>query len=219
MSHLALLLMTACTGEPPVPEDATVVAVGDSIFDWFSEEGASIPDVVGEELGLVTYNASISGTQLGGDDEDSIPNQLPEGDWGWVVMDGGGNDLNDRCGCGDCADVMDALVSPDSTEGVLPDFVAELTEDGAQVALMGYPQLPQGAEYGFDRCGDELIEYSGRQAALADAIEGVIFIDAREVVDGQDLSLFDEDLVHPSEEGARRMGALIAERIEEAQGR
>jgi len=55
-----LFLFSAC--EPEIPEDATMLAMGDSYFDY--HEGSDIPDVAAARSGHVVYNAAISGAQL-----------------------------------------------------------------------------------------------------------------------------------------------------------
>lgn len=208
--HLYIALSTtglACS--PPLEGDA--IAVGDSMFDWNIEEEASIPTVIGEELGIEVANAAIGGAQVLG--WDAIPDQYQSGSWTWAIMDGGGNDLNDECGCGDCGAVMNALISGDGTRGAIPELVATAREDGARVAWVGYYDLPEGAEFGFDRCDDELLVLRERLAAMADADAGVIFVDASDAFSADQLEMYDEDRVHPSVEGGRAVGALVADAI------
>lgn len=209
------LTLTACTGSPIEPA-GNIIAIGDSILEWNLDEGASIPEVVGQARGQEVYNAAISGTMVT-EGPESIPSQYVEGDWAWLLLDGGGNDLNDRCGCGDCDAVMDEIVTADGTGGALAALVGPVAASGVRVAIMGYPNLPEGAAFGFDRCGEELIELASRQAALASHDDNIIFVDAREFIDSTDTSLFDEDLVHPSVEGGAVMGQHIAEAMDAAE--
>jgi len=216
MRNVILTLGLVACGEPVDPS-GNIIAVGDSIFAWHTESGHSIPEVVAEARGQEVANLSVGGTMLhGGADEEAIPTQYVPGPWDWMLVDGGGNDLNDLCGCGTCDAVMERIISSDSTSGLLPDFVIEVADSGVQVAIMGYPDIPESAEYGFDRCGDELVELSSRQAALAGLHEGIIFVDAREVISGDDLEMFDTDHVHPSVEGSAVMGSLLAEKLASA---
>ena len=195
-------------------EDAELYAIGDSIFDWNVEAGAAVPAVVGEALGRPMTNAAVGGATILG--EESILEQYEPGAWSWLVMDGGGNDLNDKCGCGSCGDVMDEMLSADGLSGAIADFVAEVTASGTGVVFMGYPEIPDEAEFGFDRCTDELDEMSRRGAALAATGEGVLFVDMRDHISGTDHHLFDDDFVHPSIEGSRVMGEAIATAIRDA---
>ena len=136
-----------------------------------------------------------------------------DGGFDWLLMDGGGNDLNDRCECGDCGAVMNELLTADGSEGVIVDVVEEASAQGIKVLFMGYPDLPDGAEFGFDRCGDELIELNARLAALDAREDQLWFVSAADVVGPDDLHLFDSDRVHPSPEGCRVMGEYVAETI------
>lgn len=46
--------------------------------------------------------------------------------------------------------------------------------------------------------------------------DGVIFVDATQAVRATDLSLYDDDLVHPSVAGSAAVGQLVADRIRAA---
>lgn len=197
------------------PLEGEILAIGDSAMAWNAEEGASIPDVVGEVLGVEVANAAVSGSMvLGG--EDAIPDQYVEGTWRWLVMTGGGNDLNDECGCGDCAGIMDELIAEDGDSGAIPDFVGRVVADGVRVAYLSYYDLPEGAEFGFDDCDDELDLMRERLALLAEAEPELVLVDGRDAFSAEELEYYDEDLVHPSIEGARALGELLAEAIDAA---
>lgn len=209
-----LVLALACTNPDRGDlETASLYAVGDSILEWHLGEG-SIPEVMAEALDQPMYNAAVSGAHFLDGEGESIPSQLSTGAWQWLLVDGGGNDVNDRCECGDCDAVLDAIVSADGSTGALPDFAREVADAGTEVLIMGYYGLPDGAEFGFDRCGEELEVLSQRQAALADSSDRIHFADAREVVDGTDEAMYDDDLVHPSVEGSAVVGRFLAEFIQ-----
>ena len=61
-------------------EQATIFAIGDSIFEWHLGDGQSAPDCVGNQLGQSVYNASISGAKMTSNRRWGIPNQYIEGD-------------------------------------------------------------------------------------------------------------------------------------------
>ena len=209
---LALLLITGCDlNDIEVPEEDGLLAIGDSMFDWHRGDG-SIPEVVADATGLELFDASVGGAMLTGGFE-SIPAQRVDGGFDWLLMDGGGNDLNDRCGCGDCGAVMDELLTADGSAGVIANVVEEVAAQGIKVLFMGYPELSEGAEFGFDRCGDELIELNARLTALNAREDQLWFVSAADVVGADDLHLFDSDRVHPSPEGCRVMGEYVAETI------
>jgi len=210
-----LLLLVGCAGRP-APANADMLAIGDSIFEAHRSSGRSIPDVVAERTGHVVHNAAKSGAwATDGGGVPTIPEQRVDGDFAWLVMDGGANDLNGRCRCGDCDAVLDELITEDATDGVLVAIVEEAVAQGMRVAFMGYPELPDDARFGFSRCGDQLAEHRRRRVRLAERVDGMWFVDASEVVGATDLPYFVDDHVHPSVEGSRVMGEHIVEQVRE----
>ena len=188
-------------------------AIGDSIFDWNDKQ--SIPQVVGDELGMSVVNNAIGGSKVIGDE--GIPLQYEEGDWQWVLIDGGGNDLNEGCGCTDdevCNDIINDIIVEDGSGGLIYDVVERATEDGHNVALLGYYEDSVDSEFG--NCNDELYVLRQRNTNLASLFETVIFVDPTEVVTPDMTEAYDDDLVHPSEEGGRIVGEFIAESIEKS---
>ena len=203
---LALILCTACSAEKVT---TGLQAVGDSMFDW-NDEDSSIPAVVAANLGLPFQNNAIGGTTIT-EVGFPIPEQYEAGTWDWVLVDGGGNDLNDGCECRQCDAVMEEIITADAEQGAMADFVEQIVDDGYNVALMGYYEMPNNAEYGFDQCNDELGVLLPRYQLLAERFERVTFIDIREVVSPQTTpQAYDEDQVHPSTEGARMIAEHIA---------
>lgn len=190
-----------------------LLAVGDSVFDYHVEDGESIPEVVASELGIAVQNNAIGGSHLSSNYGEGIPETYETGDWSWVLVDGGANDLNDECSCGDCEVLLDELISPDSSGGIMRDFVEEIQGDGHPVALLGYYMVPEGAEFGFANCEETIRELNTRYDALAEQVDGVYYIDAGEVITPDQNELYDADNVHPSVEGARVLGEFIAEQI------
>ena len=129
-------------------DEAEILAIGDSILAFHSGSCASIPDVAGETLGRPVRNAAKSGAKVSpgfGHIWGDIRNQYLEGDWDWVVVEGGVNDLNNDCDCGECSEVLDSLVSEDGAAGDVPQLVHRALDDGARVALMGYYDVPESA--------------------------------------------------------------------------
>ena len=200
---------------------ASILAIGDSIFDWNVEENASIPDVIGASLDRTVQNAAVGGAHLssnsGGDD---IRAQYAEarGNYDWVVFDGGGNDISDDCGCGLCDDVGEQLISADGRSGDIPELARQMVADGAKVMFVGYYQLPAGSEWAEADCNDEIAELNRRGAAMADALDGVWFTNPADVVTGSDTAAFADDLLHPSVQGSRIVGEHIARAIATAEG-
>jgi acyl-CoA thioesterase-1 len=198
-------------------EDSQLLAIGDSMLAWHLEDGVSIPEVVGEQLGLSTENASISGAYLSSGGDSDIPLQYEAGDWSWVIVNGGGNDLTDECACGDCDEVLDGILSEDGDEGTLFDLVSQIVDDGSRVALVSYFEMPEEAGEGFYECNDELAELVLRSTSMSEQFSDVIFFDSRSVVSVEDTpDAYDEDFVHPSVVGAELVGSGLAEMMSEA---
>jgi acyl-CoA thioesterase I len=211
--ELLLPLLFGCTGKDADRgdiEEAKIFAVGDSIFEW-SLGDLSAPEVVGSQLQKPVYNAAISGAMMSDDSWNSIPNQYQAGNWDWVILDGGANDLNDLCGCQQCDEVQADI------DQVLRDFVAARRSEGIGVVIWGYYGIPTDAEYGFDRCGESVTELSQRQQSIADTDEGVYFVDGRTEITGEDLSFYDDDNIHPSMLGSETIGVQIATAIQAVQ--
>ncbi|MEO0604898.1 MAG: SGNH/GDSL hydrolase family protein, partial [Myxococcota bacterium] len=201
------------------PSGNAMHAVGDSIMAWFGEEAASIADVVAEARGSTVVNASRSSALMtsGESELPAIPEQYQSGDWSWLVVNGGGNDLGDRCGCTSCDGVLDEIVTADGRGGVLPRFVGPVAAGGVRVALMGYPDLPDDAAFGLDACDDEFEVLAMRLTALASHDQRIVFVDMRDVITSTDLDMYDDDHVHPSRLGAATMGAYLAEQMASAE--
>lgn len=188
-----------------------MIGVGDSVLEWHRDVGASIVDVAGQRLSIDSENRSRGGAFFL-DPREGIPTQFAPAAWSWVVMNGGANDLNEGCGCQACEATLSELVSADGHAGAISQWVDEIRAMGSRVAYVGYYEIPLGTE--FDDCEDELETLRLRTARMAEAREGVIYVDAREAMPRSELSLFAADRIHPSEAGAAAVGRLLAERIQ-----
>ena len=199
-------------------QDIKILAIGDSIFDG-AEDGSSIPEVVGQSLNVNVVNNAVGGAHLniGSGEESDIRSQYVSGDWDWIIMDGGGNDLNDSCGCGACDAEANSIISADGLNGDLPEFIDQIATGDTKVIFMTYYQLPDGAEYGFDRCNEWNQELRSRVVTLAASNDSVFEVYAGDVVAPTDLQYFAEDRVHPSAAGAEVMGEYIAQTIQAAE--
>lgn len=225
---LSIVLSSCISGFSPREEqcdvyektssDKKMLAIGDSVFAWRLDSCETVPDVAATTLGWTLRHKAVNGARLTGGDY-PIVEQYEKGTWDWVVVDGGGNDLNNECECGkDCGGVLDRLVSEDGSAGELPDLLDKIRADGPKVALYGYFKIDEDAYYDFDECRGELDILHTRQAKAASLREGVFFVDARQVVSPSktpDAYAFDN--VHPSAEGAKKVGKLIAKVIREAE--
>ena len=197
--------------------DARILALGDSIIAWNAGESASIPDVIGQRLGRDVVNASVSGALFSADDPEAakegldIRAQYREGNWGWLVLDGGGNDFGDECGCGECRNVLNELISSSGQSGEIPVFVKGIAESGLKVLYLGYAKPPSGSE--FEACTATLDVFHSRLQSMANSFNNVFFLPNSNVIDSSNLALFDGDLVHPSILGSKIIGERVAEEI------
>jgi len=201
--------------------EPTILALGDSIFEWNRTQGDSIPEVVGRELSTPILNVAQGGAHFSNSDSTTagvldIRSQYQEGDWEWVVIEGGGNDYRDDCGCGQCDTQIDELVSDDGLTGEIPEFVRGLVIGDTRVMFVGYYEVPSDAQFGFDLCDDEVTEHNARLALMAEAIDGVWFVSAEDVVSADNRSAYAVDRIHPSVEGSKLVGEHIAAAITNA---
>ncbi|MEO0745230.1 MAG: SGNH/GDSL hydrolase family protein [Pseudomonadota bacterium] len=206
-----ILLVSSAQADTP-----RVLAVGDSLLAWHKWTDQDIPSVMGQVLGARVENDAVAGARfsnasglgrmLGFD----VRSQYRRGPWDIVLMNGGANDLLNDCNCRACAPIVDGLINAD-LDGEVPRFVAQVLRDGAQVVWMGYYATARSAQ--FAGCRPFLVEYDARMARLAAVTQGLTFVDAEDALDPQNRALFALDGIHPSAEGALRVGTYLANRI------
>ncbi|MDX8349730.1 SGNH/GDSL hydrolase family protein [Cognatiyoonia sp. IB215446] len=205
------ILCAACDNEL---EPANILAIGDSVIWWNIDDAQSVADVVADELAVTVTNAAIPGAVFL-DAGDGIPSQYQPGPWEWVIMDGGANDLGVVCGSAAASGITERLVSSDARGGAIPAFVSDVRADGPSVVIMGYYFAPAaGGE--FADCEADFEILNARLEAYADMTNGVFFAAAADVIDPGNLQHYDPDLIHPSAEGGRLIGAKIADVIRSA---
>lgn len=218
-----LLLMSlgcdrqTCSDVDALPDEGDVLTLGDSSLAWHAPRCRSVPDYLAMARGAAVENRAVNGARVMGG-TDPIPEQYVEGEWDWVVVAGGGNDLNYNCGCtGDCEWVLDRLIDPEDWRGATPVLAEKVLQYGGQVALVGYYTIPEQGWYGLGECGEELEELNARYEAYAELVEGVTFVDFGAVVDwedGEGRKAYDFDKVHPDPAGAEALGNLLADVID-----
>lgn len=190
-----------------------IQVIGDSVMTWNGDN--AIPEVVARILGEEVDNNARAGARLTRSTllARSVEAQFRRGNWDWVVVNGGANDLNRDCRCASCTREIDALVSPDGARGLWPALIAQLTAGGAEnILIMGY-YGPTGRGGRTDRCADELAIVDARLDRLARTRAGVHFVDTDPVMGPQTPELFSSDLIHPNARGSRAIGMLVAEEI------
>ncbi len=211
-----LLLIVALSLAAPAfatEQSRKVLVVGDSLLDWHSLKGNSIPQVLARKTGWDVRNRAASGAKmyLTGAEENPrsvIPAQFEDGNWDWVVVNGGANDLLTKCGCRRCDKVINGIISRDGSQGILPDLVRRARSTGAQVMMVGYIGNPRLNL--FSGCTDEVLEIVRRQKLLAQKARGVRYFSTRDVIAINKRSSFALDGIHPSQRSTKRIGAHLA---------
>ncbi|KPP86860.1 MAG: GDSL-like lipase [Rhodobacteraceae bacterium HLUCCA08] len=215
---LTLLFLSACTEAVPEDGSARVLVMGDSLMAFNGAAGRGVADGLEAALGVPVVDRAVAGARyfhalpISGAAGMRIDAQYRPGDWDWVVLNGGGNDLLLGCGCGPCAAQLDRLISADGRAGAIPDLVARFRGQGARVLYTGYLRTP-GITSPVEACGPLGDAMDRRLAAMAARDPGVVFVSlARLVPDGDD-SYHARDLIHPSPRGSAAIAALVARRI------
>ena len=196
-------LVSSCAGEASSAGTTSGVvgdlhAVGDSILGWNKEEQASIPDVVGRTLGASMLNNATGGAELLG--EEGISSQYVSAAYSHVLINGGGNDFARAC----TQAVLDGIIASDLQSGQLVNLVDQVLRDGGQSVIVGY-YVPR------DRQGECTLfpELLRRYRRLAMTRSDVVYVCTLETITPQTGALY-ADEVHPSVEGSRVIGELIA---------
>lgn len=206
---MALLIPMVAQGQE------RMVVLGDSILAWNRLGGNSIPQILDRMAQYEVTSRAVPGAAFSHSGnlrnmlQREIRGQLPAGQWDVILLNGGANDLARECGCNRCAATLDRMISADGTRGEVPAFLDQLRARASRVVWMDYyPGSVRGGP--FAACTDELAEYQVRLARAAQHRPWVIFVDAGDVYDPRDLSLYSRDLVHPTPKGGARIAGLIA---------
>ncbi|MGC1497723.1 MAG: SGNH/GDSL hydrolase family protein [Sulfitobacter sp.] len=212
-----ITLAVACTDQAP-RGGGDVLVIGDSVMAWNSSSNASIPDVMGQALNRTVTSKAVPGAQfdnasgIAGAVGFDIRRQLPTGRWNWIVINGGANDLGADCGCGACGSVVNALIGPDANSGAIPSFILKTkASTGANIIWMGY--YAGSGQGSFKGCRDDLVQMESRIARFAASQNGVYFVDAEDVINRKDHTLFAADNTHPSAKGSALIGTYLADQI------
>ena len=184
----------------------SVQVIGDSIFGADADGCASVSTFMSLRLWLEVDDNSIPGATVTGDE--GIPDQYISGDWNWTVIDGGGNDIMPYCTEEDCDERLDEIIT-DSGQGLIPDLVEEIKNDGSHVILIGYYSVPKGSE--FEPVVLEMEILNERYSEFAKSNENVYFISLKDVMNPERTpEYYSDDLVHPSLDGHHAIGEHIA---------
>ena len=207
---LISMLAVPATAERPI----RVLVMGDSFMTSNASARASFPHVLSGLLNTSVKSKAVAGARhlyalpITGGLGMNISKQYRSGNWDYVVMNGGGNDLWMGCGCGKCTRKMKKLISADGRKGAIPSTVARARRDGAKVIYVGYLRSP-GRGSPIEGCkplGDKLEARISKLAAL-DA--GITFVSLADMVPYGDGSFHALDMIHPSPKGS----AAAAQRV------
>jgi lysophospholipase L1-like esterase len=197
-----------------------ILAMGDSMMAANKASGRAVSAILGHTVGANVIDTSVTGARiiynlpLTGSLGLNISKQYRTGNWDWIVLNGGGNDLLFGCGCLSCDPKINRLISVNGQKGKIVDLVARLRSTGAQIVYVGYLHSP-GVPSPIDHCKDEGLELERRYSAMAAATEGVHFISLLDLVPQGDRTYHGFDMIHPSFKGskaiARRIARLILE--------
>lgn len=216
-SPIIAMWLFVFAGSEAVSQDRNprILAMGDSLLAAHKISGRSIANTVARKLGepvtdrsvlaaRISYKLPISGS-LGL----SIPKQYRSGNWDWVILNGGGNDLWLGCGCIVCKRKMNKLIAKDGQSGKIPNLVNKLRETGSKVIYVGYLRSP-GVGSPIEHCRDEGDELERRIDAFAQKDGGVYFLSLADLVPDGDRSYHGMDMIHPSIKGSKAIGTLVA---------
>lgn len=209
-----MVLLTGCTEAVPRDNPARILAMGDSMLAWHGASRAAVSHNMEDILGEPVIDRSVVGARIfyhlpvSGALGMNISQQYAPGNWDWVVMNGGGNDLWFGCGCTRCDRKLTRMITSDGQGGSVPDLVRQIRASGARVIYVGYLRSP-GVGSMIEHCRDEGQEFEGRLAAMAEHDAGVYFVSLVDLVPYGDRSYHAFDMVHPSMKASR----AIAQRI------
>lgn len=195
-----------------------ILAIGDSLMAWHSITGRSIPNAISRNLKEPVENRSIGGARilyglpLTGAMGMRIANQYSPGDWEWVVVNGGGNDLWLGCGCTACDKKINRMISKDGRKGAVPGMVSKLRQSGARVVYIGYLRSP-GVGSMIDECRPAGDEFESRIEAMSKLDKGLFFVSLADLVPHGDRSYHGIDMIHPSIKASTEIGKRVAEVI------
>lgn len=207
------LILSACVSATP-PSDRAILAIGDSVMAWNGNRG--IPEAVEAQLGRTVVDGAQSGAHLTHPNATAgalgfdITRQFRGGNWDWVILTGGGNDLRGNCQTPAEAGILTGLIGP-NLRGDIPTLIARIRATGAKVGFVGYYDGAQAGPTGFTPCQGAFDTINARMTQLAARDPGLLFFDAGDVINTADTGLYAPDLIHPSPRGSAVIGRNLAE--------
>ena len=194
----------------PAQAESRILVMGDSMFAFHEFAGRSVGQQLESALGQEVERRAQNGARLlYSSGRLSIPSQYRGGAWDIVVMNGGGNDIWLDCGCLGCLRTIDRIISADGASGKLPEMVAQMAAQGAQVYYMGYLRSPD-ISTPVEQCADDMDTFEARIADFAAREPSFTFIDMADMVQPGDEAFYAPDRIHASFRGARQMAERVA---------
>ena len=111
------LFLFACAESVSRNPNSRILAMGDSLLATNQLTGQSITDAVEKQIGVKVVDRSVMGARIlyglpiSGSLGLNITKQYRPGEWDWVILNGGGNDLWLGCGCILCDRKMNRLIA------------------------------------------------------------------------------------------------------------
>ena len=210
-----ILALALLFGTLTAPAQAQrVLVMGDSFMTSNGNTGAAVPQVLQKMLGTRVISRAVTGARfiyalpVSGALGLNITKQWRQGNWDYVVMNGGGNDLWLGCGCGPCRKRMDRMISANGNQGVIVNTVRRARSTGARVIYVGYLRSPgRGSPIDACKATGNILETRIRRMAARDP--GVTFVSLADMVPRGDLSFHAGDRIHPSVKGSRAAAQRI----------
>lgn len=212
-------LLSACGESVSRDHPSRILVVGDSMLATHRMSDRAVADALEQTLREPVVDRSTIGARfhyalpISGSAGLNITKQYVPGEWDWVVVNGGGNDLWFGCGCMICGPKLDRLISEDGTKGTIPGFLSRLRQSGAKVIYVGYLRSP-GLASPIEHCRDEGAELERRVARLSQIDSGLYYLSLQDLVPNGDGSYHAIDMIHPSVKGSTAIGQLLANVIE-----
>lgn len=213
-----VLFLSGCAETVTRNQNPRILTMGDSLLSWHAVSGHSVSDAIERLLDEPVIDRSVGGARIvyglpiSGAMGMNIGKQYTSGNWDWVVLNGGGNDLLFGCGCNICDRKINRLISGDGRYGEIPRLVSTLRRTGARVIYVGYLRSP-GVGSPIESCKNEGDELERRINDMAIADEGVYFLSLAQMVPHGDRSYHGADMIHPSLKASSEIGKRVAEII------
>ena len=222
---LASFIVSLMIGAPAslrAEEPLRILAMGDSMMASHRITRRAVSHSIAKALRAQVTDQSVLGARIiyrlpiTGSMGLNIGRQYRKGEWDWIVINGGGNDLWLGCGCSRCQRRMNQLITEKGTGGEIAKLVVKLRKTGAKVAYVGYLRSP-GAGSPIEHCRDEGDELERRITRLASLVDGVYYVSIADMVPHGDRSYHAADMIHPSIKASRKIGQRVARTILEAE--